>query len=145
MSEEEIKKKILEFLKKWQLAVISTIHSDRNAPESAVVAFTEIEDLKIVIGTSNTTRKYKNLQKNSHVSLVIGWDSNLGTVQYEGTARELDIREVEKYRELHVKKSPGSKQFMDLPDERYFLISPSWIRFTDNAGNPPEKYELSFS
>ncbi len=85
MSEDLIKKKIFEFLNNNKVAVVSTIHSDEDTPESAVVGFGNNESLELVFGTSNTSRKYKNLQKNPNVSFVIGWSSETGSVQYPKT------------------------------------------------------------
>jgi hypothetical protein len=59
---EEIKKKILDFLGENKLTVISTVDSQNNKPEAAVVAFAEKENLELIFGTSNTSRKYKNIQ-----------------------------------------------------------------------------------
>src|SRR5476651_323961 len=97
MDEKIIKDKLLEFLNKHTLGVISTIDFKRNRPESAVVVFANTENFEIVFGTSNTTRKYTNIQVNSNISFVIGWDSKIGTVQYEGIARELKKNEAKIY------------------------------------------------
>lgn len=144
MNEVTIKSKILEFLKEHELCVISTIHADGSGPQSAVVGFAETEDLEIIFGTSNKTRKYKNLQSNPNVSFVIGWSSEEGSIQYEGVATELPKGESEKYSSMMVKKNPDSEKYVDMDDQRYFLVKPKWIRFSDNAGNPPDVYELGF-
>ncbi len=81
------KKLILDFIKKQKLAVISTI-TPKNTPQSAVLEFGETNNLEIIIDMFTSSRKYKNLQTNPNVSLVIGWDENI-TVQYEGVAQEL--------------------------------------------------------
>lgn len=142
MEDTDKKQKILHFLKDRQLCVLSTINNERTIPQSAVVAFTETETLELIFCTSNTSRKYKNIQTNAHVSVVIGWDS--GTVQYEGTVRELAGEEANKYGEMHIQKNPQTKQFMHHTDQKFFLITPTWIRYFDHDGNPPERYELTF-
>lgn len=142
MDQSIIKSKIQEFFKLNNLCVISTIHTDGHGPESAVVAFSETEDLKIIIGTSNESRKYKNIQSNPNVSLVIGWNSELGTIQYEGVARELTPDESAEYSALQVAKNPTSAAYVNRPDQRYFLIQPKWIRLTDNRSGVSEIFEI---
>jgi uncharacterized pyridoxamine 5'-phosphate oxidase family protein len=137
-------KKILDFLKNHQLSVISTIHTDGHGPESAVVAYAETDNLELVFGTSNQTRKYKNIQNNNNISFVIGWDSNVGTIQYEGVATEIPKEDSPKYVALRTKKNPESLKFVNNTDQRYFLVQPTWIRFSDYAGNPSQTYEITF-
>lgn len=136
MDQELIKKKIFEFLDNYELAVMSTIHSDKDAPESAVVGFGNNESLELVFGTSNNSRKYINLQKNPNVSFVIGWSSETGSVQYEGLAQELTQDKVKLYSHLLIKKNEDHKKFLAMSDRRYFLVKPLWIRFND--------YEITF-
>lgn len=145
MDEQIIKRKMLDFLTMHELCVISTIHADREAPESAVVGFGQTEELEIIISTSNTSRKYANIQKNPHVSLVIGWDGRVGTIQYEGVAKEVAQDDVEKYSQFLIEKNIDNSKFVKQSDIRYFIIKPSWIRFIDNAGDPPGKHEIDFS
>lgn len=144
MSQKDAEEKILSFLKEHTLGVISTIHTQGNSPESAVVAFVETENLEIVFGTSNTSRKYQNILKNNHVCLVIGWSSQTGTVQYEGLARELSKQESVEYASLQTQKNPESQKFINREDQRYFMVEPKWIRFLDNRQDPPLSYEVSF-
>jgi len=143
MSQSPAHQKILAFLNQNTLGVISTIHVDKNAPESAVVGFGNTENLELVFGTLASTRKYKNLMINPNLSFVIGWSSTTGTLQYEGVAHELSAEEIEKYTPLLLSKSEGHKKFINHPEQKYFLVTPTWIRFSDNAGNPPEVYELT--
>lgn len=147
MSPSSAKSRILAFLKNHNLAVISTVDltidaPEKTKPESAVVSFAEKESLEVVVGTSNTTRKYKNLEKCQNVSLAIGWDPRVGTVQYDGVARELSGAEANEHANMQVAKNPFSKMFMERADQRYFLITPTWIRLTDMAKKPEETIEL---
>ncbi|OGE31010.1 hypothetical protein A2631_04995 [Candidatus Daviesbacteria bacterium RIFCSPHIGHO2_01_FULL_44_29] len=144
MNDQAVKHKILAFLKEHTLCVISTIHADGHGPESAVVAFVETDNLEIVFGTSNISRKYKNIQADNRVALVIGWSSETGTIQYEGQASELSKEESEKYALLQIAKNPSSASFKDREDQRYFIVKPSWIRFMDFGSKPPQTYELNF-
>ena len=108
--------------------VLSTVNQE-GQPESAVVGFGETDDLELIFGTSQLSRKAKNISQNDRVAVVIGW-TNEGTLQYEGTARLLTGSEAEKYAEIYYQKSPGSRRYRDDPNERYFLITPGWLRFS---------------
>lgn len=108
-----------------------------------MAAFAEKESLELIFATFNTMRKYRNLQNNPHVSLVIGWDDKIGiTIQYEGIVRELSGQELEECRELHVKKNPKSAKYVSREEQRYFLITPRWIRYSNYSKNPQEIFEL---
>ncbi|MDO8529952.1 MAG: pyridoxamine 5'-phosphate oxidase family protein [bacterium] len=144
MDIEEAKKRIRDFMKENMLTVISTVDVDGNKPESAVIAFAERENFELIFGTSNTTRKYRNLQKNPNVSFVIGWDSNTGTVQYEGVARELSREESPTYSSILIAKNPRSEKFVHKEDQRYFLVKPTWIRILDMTKSPDETFEINF-
>ena len=140
-----MRKKILDFLKRNHLMVISTINLE-GEPQSAVVGFTELHSLEIIFGTHNTTRKYGNLQKNKHVSLVIGWDfEEKITVQYEGIAKEIIGDEMKKYQKLHIEKRPKREKHVNDSKERVFKIEPKWIRYSDLSKDPLEIFEIDFS
>jgi pyridoxine/pyridoxamine 5'-phosphate oxidase len=131
---------ILSFLHTQTLTVIGTVGPDAK-PESAVIAFAETENLELIFGTPNSTRKYKNLQTNPNVAFVIGWDETTRTtVQYEGVAKELVGDEAKQYAEAMAAKNPASRKFMSRPDQRYFLVKPTWIRYTSQD----EIFEITF-
>lgn len=133
---------IFNFIKSQRLAVVSTVNAS-GRPQSAVVGFGETEQLELIFATHATTRKAQNIRNNPLVSVVIGWDDNQ-TVQYEGLAKELSADEAIFYREKCFHKNPGSKEHSKHPDERYFLIRPTWIRYSDFREEQPSIIELKF-
>jgi len=138
------KNKILNFLKTNNLMVLSTMNKN-NTPQSALVAFAETENLELIFGTFATTRKYQNLKHNNHVSLVIGTDETTNlTLQYEGIASEVTGNEFEQCKNIQLKKNPTSKKYASHKDQRYFKITPCWIRYSDLSKNPEEILELQF-
>ena len=84
------------------------------------------------------------MQKNPNVSFVIGWDSDTGTVQYEGIAKELFGKESKLHSSVLVSKNPRSQKFVNREYQRYFLVKPTWIRILDMTKNPDETFEISF-
>ena len=141
MKEAEKHKKIFEFLNRHKLGVVSTFPAEGEFPESAVVGFGNNEKLELVFGTSNLSRKYRNLKNNQNISFVIGWDSGLGTVQYEGIASEVSKVDEPKLVPLLINRNEGSKKYIGLKDQRYFYVKPVWVRLSDYADNPPIVYE----
>lgn len=140
MNIDDQKKRILDFLKRHTLAVVATVDS-RGHPQAAVVEFSETDDLEIIFDTFSTYRKYKNLQSDPRVAMVIGWDDEV-TVQYEGVAHELRGEELERSQDIHCGKLPKAKKFLSMPQMRYFKVTPVWIRYSDLHVDPWEVFEV---
>ena len=134
--------KILPFLQTQTLGVISTIDDTHNAPESAVVAFSQTEALELVFGTFASTRKFVNILKDPRVAFTMFTEDV--TVQYEGVARMVKGEEAERCRQIHVAKNPASAKYSLHPEQRFFLVKPVWIRYTDLSKNPEEVWEGPF-
>lgn len=142
-NENEIKNKILTFLKTQTLGVMATNNVEGGgAPESAIVAFSETDKLELIFGTFNNTRKYANLKKNLNISFVIG-EGDV-TVQYEGKAEEASGETLKKCRNIHVLKNPPSKKYAFDEQQRFFKVTPHWIRYSDLSSTPEEVFEIRF-
>lgn len=133
---------VLNFIKQHKLCVIATV-SENNAPEAAVLEFGETQDLELVFDTFKNSRKYKNLQKNSKIAVVIGWGQNI-TVQYEGEASEVLPTEIERYILAYTKKNPEVEKWSKMKDITYFKIIPKWLRYTDINKHPWYTFEIDF-
>jgi len=138
------KKKVLDFLNKQQLGVLSTVTLDGN-PESAVVGFGVMDNLELFFGTQNYTRKYKNLIVNKNVSFVTGWDDNI-TIQYEGISQELSANDgaLNEYKETYFAKNPNARKYINAPGQTFFKVFPIWIRYSNLNTNPKEIFEIKF-
>jgi len=137
------KQTILEFIHGYDLCVISTA-SEEGSPQSALVGFSETDSFELLIGTPSTSRKYANIKANPAVSVVIGWSDGI-SVQYEGTARELENGEERAdYLQNHFTKLPGAKRFKDNPEQCYIVIKPKWLRYTDTNLSPRRVTEITF-
>ena len=144
MITDAARERILNFMRQHKLTVISTVDNENNRPEAACIAFAEKDNLDLIFGTSNESRKYKNLQKNQNVSFVIGWSDELGTVQYEGVATELSGEEAIQHGTIMADKNENARIFLTKESQRYFLVRPTWIRLVDKTKNPEEKLEFNF-
>lgn len=121
-------------INKSNLATISTL-SPEGKPQAAVIGIGQTNDLEIIFGTFNTTRKYRNIHRNPSVALVIGWEDGK-TVQYEGDATELTPEDIHLVRDNLWAKNPGTKKYYEDERQRYFIVRPTWMRYTDMTVEP---------
>ena len=143
MDDKQKLERIKQFIKNHQLAVVSTVTHDAK-PESAVVGFALTDDFNLIFGTFSTSRKYVNLQSNSSVAVVIGWDQGK-TVQLEGTVSEVtEPREIDASITSHLSKIPSVAKFLERPDERLFKIKPTWVSYSDLSVDPWDITEVRF-
>lgn len=125
---------VLEFVKKQGLMQLATVNSE-SKPEASVVEFGELDDFTLVIDLLTDSRKYKNLQSNKNVAVVIGWDDSI-TVQLEGEAHELRGAELEVAKQAYFAKNPQAKKWEHAPGIVYFAIKPHWVRYSDLNETP---------
>lgn len=125
---------VKQFLEGFDDCVIATVSAD-GMPEAATVGFSHDEHMCIVVGTNGNTRKAVNLETNQSIALVVGF-SGTKTLQYEGIAQQLSQKELGKRLEQHFEKIPSARRFSQDKDQRYYLITPTWLRFTDYTQTP---------
>jgi len=135
-------KKVYDFIKIHDLAVISTVTKDF-LPESAVIGFSEKENLELVFGTFRTSRKYQNILSNPRVALAIGWEKGK-TVQYEGTAEEISEADLAEELRLHLAKLPSAAKYISKSEQIYIKIKPKWLRYSDLSVDPWDTLEIRF-
>jgi len=133
---------LFDFINKHDLAVLSTV-SLKQVPESAVIGIAVNEQLEIIFDTTTTSRKHRNLLFNPNVALVIGWDHET-TIQYEGRAQQLTGEELEQAKVIYFGKFPDGPNREQWPDITYYIIRPTWIRYSDFNTDPPLIAETSF-
>lgn len=142
---EAYRQKILGFLRKQKLAVISTVDPAHAAPESALVAFTEDENLCLYFQTGKHTRKAANLAVNPRVSFVMGLTlDDMVTVQYEGRAERLTApADLEFCKQQFIAKdSPTTEEYFNHPTAIFFKVRPTWIGCSDYTSEKPEVIEI---
>lgn len=140
---QEDKRLIYEFIHDHQLTVLATVDKNNN-PEAAVIEFGDTPDLEIIFDTlAPSYRKYQNLKLNPQVAFVIGWENDI-TVQYEGVAREVAGSEKENYKKQYFQKNPDAEKWDSNPEIKYFIATPTWIRYADYSKRPFRIIELKF-
>lgn len=121
--------------------VLATANKENN-PEAAVLEYGITDDLEIIFDTFIDSRKYRNIQYNNNVSLVIGWDEDV-TVQYEGQAFELKGSDQGKYKRTYFRQNPRAKKWEKKEGISYFKVTPKWIRYSDLTKSPWEVFEIT--
>jgi len=143
MDKEQARQECLHFLKSQEYAVIATV-SKEGAPEAATVSFSVNDNFDMYFATRHATRKFKNLENNQDVALVVGTGPGPVTVQIQGTAQLLDGEEQEQAMvEFLTSKMSYYDVFLKLPgfDLAAFKVTPYWIRMLNaDAIRKEEKY-----
>lgn len=130
MSLDDVK----QFLDGFETCVIATNSGDQ--PQAATVGFSVDDDFKILIATSEKTRKAVNLTENNKVSLVVGFEGPK-TMQLEGVAEKVDQDTYKDRINLHFERVPAAKKYAGDTGQNYYLITPTWLRFTDYTNETP--------
>jgi general stress protein 26 len=139
------KVKILDFLRTQKLATISTANPETLQPESALIAFTEDDNLCLYFQTGKHTRKAQNLKANPRVAFVFGLvHQEMFTVQYEGVVKQLTTaEELEACKQQFIAKdSPTTEYYFNHPSSIFFKVTPTWIGCSDYRGKKPDVIEI---
>ncbi len=143
MNDKQQMDKIFDFIKSKSLAALSTVDKE-GKPQVAIVGFSETEDFELIVGTFESSRKFQNIKHNAYVSLAIGWDEGK-TVQYEGQAEEItDAAKIEELKRVMLAKMPSAAKYVGHTEERFLLIKPRAIRYTDLSVDPWDTFEIKF-
>ncbi len=131
----------LAFLQKRnpKVCVLATASKDGQT-EAAFVGFAIKEDLIFIVNTEQKSRKFKNIQQNPHVSLVIGWGFSENNVQIDGKARVIENQEEQATESFFYEQNPDAKQFKT-PTTMFIEIKPTWMRVIDISTHPPKILE----
>lgn len=130
------KQKLIDFLKQYELCVISTANK-QNEVESAVMALVTTEECSLLMSTETGTRKWKNMQENNHVAVVVGGLKNDPSAQINGEFKELTGENALKAKEYMLKVHPEWEHYFDSPTSAFFCVTPTWVRFSDFSQSPP--------
>jgi pyridoxine/pyridoxamine 5'-phosphate oxidase len=132
------------FMAKHKLGVLGTI-CQAGTPQAALVGIAITPEIEIIFDTVKSSRKYPNLIARPACSFVIGgWGSGEQTVQYEGEAEELKSPELQRYQATYFNVYPDGPARMNWPGIVYFVVRPTWIRYSDFDQNPPLIREFTF-
>jgi uncharacterized pyridoxamine 5'-phosphate oxidase family protein len=117
-----------EVVRTQYFAVLNTI--GQGLPHSNLVSFAATDDLKsLVFVTGRNTRKYRNIQDNHNISLLIDNRTNQPSdtsqavaITAVGTARaEIDNKSL--LRDVFLARHPQLRHFVDAPDNAIMLVT----------------------
>jgi hypothetical protein len=132
------------FIAKHRLGILGTIGGNAT-PQSALMGIAITPQLEIIFDTVKSSRKYPNLIARPACSFVIGgWGAAEQTIQYEGEAEELKLPMLEHYQQIYFKVWPDGPARMSWPGIVYFVVRPTWIRYSDFDQSPPLIREFTF-
>jgi DNA-binding winged helix-turn-helix (wHTH) protein len=129
------RKDLLPFIRRHQLAVVSTI-STSGFPQSSVVRILATDAFELVFSAGSQQRKVANLATCEKISAVIGWDE-YQTIQLEGIGTVLQGAQLDKIKAFFAKNAPDEYAWRHrIEGLRYIKITPKWLRFSDFRKNP---------
>ena len=129
MNRKECHQFVYEFIAKRKYGVISSI-GPGGEPQSALVGIAVSPELEIVFDTVKTSRKYPNLKADPRIAVVAGWEGEQ-TVQYEGLVLEPEATELVRAKAIYFAAWPSGVERQKWPGIAYFLIRPTWLRYSD--------------
>jgi general stress protein 26 len=133
---------LFTFIDSQTFAVEASV-SPSGAPQAAAIGFVVTERFEIFFDTIESTRKARNLRRNSRVAFVIGgMDGGERTVQYEGVADEPEGADLERLTERYFRRFPDGPGRRAWPGLIYLRATPTWIRYSDFSVNPPRVEEF---
>lgn len=133
---------VMEFLGKFDHCVLATV-TPEGKPECALIEFAETPSLEIVFDTSNTYRKFANMESNPNVAFAIGDRAANTGVQYEGVVTRLEGDELAAMKKIFFAKCPYAPKFEKNPDTVYYKATPRWIRYRSYDTDPMTQFELT--
>ena len=140
------REELSEFLRGQMGCTISTIDPE-GVPSGAYVAFSETAEGHFIINTKQSSRKARNLLSNPGVSLTITNEEARYTVQLQGSAELLTSETFESYADRFYEKLPFLRALRDDPEQVRFLVTPTFLRFSDCSSYPwvPTEYSPTLS
>ncbi|MES3517166.1 MAG: pyridoxamine 5'-phosphate oxidase family protein [Natronomonas sp.] len=127
----------LRLLEETEVCTLATASRD-GRPEAATVRFVCDETLTLYVNSGSTYRKYRNIEENPRVAVVV--DGRKKNLQLEGTATEIDGDAAERAKQRYVEKY-GRSQYLTNDESVMFEIEPEWARLLVD-GNFPPAYEM---
>ena len=125
-----------EWLKGQVICTLSTL-DETGAPMGATVAFSVTASGEMLIGTSETSHKSQNIDRDDRVAVTVTDSDERMTAQIQGVARKLSQDAFERdYADEHYSQRPESRPFKDEPGQCHILVTPKHIRFSDCRPHP---------
>lgn len=131
MSDQELRDRVLAFLRGHQTAVLGSL-SPGGEPQGATVTGAWDDGFSFYFFTRRDSRKFRNLAVNPHVSVVVGFEPDTrGTVQAQGTATMVgDHTQLAPYAEI-IDTGAWPLLRQQGMDFIFFKVEVDWLRWLD--------------
>jgi general stress protein 26 len=100
------------------------------APQAALIGVAATDQAEIVFDTTTTSRKYRNINADPRVALVVGLDDEV-TVQAEGVADLPHGEELRRCTDVYFAQFPDGRERAEDPAIVHFRIRLTWLRYSD--------------
>jgi hypothetical protein len=142
-SEPVDRENLLQLMRRAKYAVEASASLD--GPQAAVIGIVVTDNFEIIFDTLASTRKASNFRRDPRVAFVIGGthDQADRTVQYEGVAVQPSGAELARVKQLYFSRFPDGVDRERWPGITYFLVRPTWLRYSDFREDPPAIFEFS--
>ncbi len=120
---------LIEFVRARGLGVIASRGPD-GCPQAALVGIAATDQGEIVFDCSRRSRKYSNIERDTAVALVVGWNDEV-TVQVEGTAQILSGTDLERCKAAYFEQYPDGLDRAASPEIAHIRLIPRWLRHSD--------------
>ena len=137
MTKESLLPMLQEFFASQRSAVLAT--TENGQPYLSLMAFAATEDLLyLLVATYRTTRKYRNIEADSRVALLVDNRTNQPSdtaqataITALGRAKETAAGEKERFLRIYLAKHPHLQEFVSSPEcalikirvEKYLVVS----------------------
>ena len=147
MGQDELKKKVLEFLKGQNYCVLSTFSNEYGLTSSTMMYIIE-DNFTFSLACINDTQKVNNIGKNNNVSIVVGFGPEPITVQAGGKAEIIqDVSEELFYKLMHKLPHTDLNKWPILKLAKHGFVTikfqPEWMSFLnlDYTGHKDTYFE----
>jgi general stress protein 26 len=137
-SKEEVRKRVLRFLREQKTAVIATV-SPSGEPQAATISYLIDEHFNFYFIARKSSRKYVNLSHNRSVGLVIGTDPKIPAMaEIQGTAHVVETPDASTVGYFAKAMASDSSEYWPLFKSRgmdyvFFRVEITWLRWLDLA------------
>jgi general stress protein 26 len=140
MTNQELKEKVIKTIAEHRTGVLSSV--ENNKPHSRYMTFYN-EELTLYTPTKKDTEKIAEVEKNSYVSVLLGYEKNGQSdayVEILGKSTIIDSQDIK-----HQLWNESFNQWFDGPDDPNYIflqIQPETVRLLNLKGEPPQELHL---
>lgn len=137
---EDLKEKVLKILSNHRTGILSSV--ENNKPHSRYMTFYN-NNLTLFTPTKRDTEKIDEIEKNSAVSVLLGYEKNGQSDSYVEITGTASINDSQELKNQYWDES--YKKWFDGPEDPNYVflqIQPETVRILNMVGDPPQELTL---